>query len=124
MAAAVAHARDIHSLEIVPATYDALRRDHGGVASVRPHNVGLGRDGDVIDFRYYVDSPDRSSAIDLPDGFAKEALSLPVVRGDDFLAEQDIGPITYLKIDVEGMEMDVLEGFRDLITPGTHPLMS
>lgn len=41
--------------------------------------------------------------------------SVPLVRLDDVLADWD-APVTLLKIDVEGMERDVMEGARERIT--------
>lgn len=45
-------------------------------------------------------------------GSAGPALPLPLVRGDDLLAELDVERIDLIKIDTDGCEAEVLEGLR------------
>lgn len=43
---------------------------------------------------------------------AKATLALPIRRGDDVVAEHGLPPVSILKIDVEGLEAEVLAGLR------------
>jgi Methyltransferase FkbM domain len=52
-----------------------------------------------------------------------ECLRGRVVRGADYCAEHGISTIDCLKIDVEGAEHLVLQGFGDLLTPNRIPVI-
>ena len=44
--------------------------------------------------------------------------TITLVRGDDFMTEQEIAVIDFLKIDIEGAEYDALVGFKNAIKMG------
>ena len=67
---------------------------------------------------FYPDSPDRTSAYEMNDGFKKEKVTAPFARGDDDVETHQVEQIAFLKIDVEGMEMDVLAGFETTLRRG------
>lgn len=49
----------------------------------------------------------------LTEYYGEESESIPVtkIRGDEFVATEELPPPTVLKVDVEGTEMDALKGF-------------
>ena len=44
-----------------------------------------------------------------------EAIQVPVIRLDDYVSEQDIGPVSFVKCDVEGHELDVFRGGEQML---------
>ena len=58
----------------------------------------------------------------LPDNASTEVLSVPVVRGDDYFAANNLPPISLLKMDVEGYEAKALAGMRETIRRDRPPI--
>lgn len=58
-------------------------------------------------------SPDVSVSDDSP---TQRSFIVPTRRGDGVVAELGIGPIALIKIDVEGFELEVIEGLADTIS--------
>jgi len=59
----------------------------------------------------------------LPDNASSESISVKVVRGDDFFAANQLPPISLLKIDVEGYEVNALEGMRETLWRDRPPIL-
>lgn len=118
MAQELAPDRRIHLFEISPITFSQLCARLPASDLIVRNNLGLADRQGEITLHHYTDSNDRSSLIFTPDGFAKQELIVPVTSGDAYIAEQGIREIAYLKIDVEGFEMPVLEGFAAAFEAG------
>jgi FkbM family methyltransferase len=59
----------------------------------------------------------------LPDNASAESIPVQVVRGDDFFAANSLPPISLLKIDVEGYEVNALDGFRKTLWRDRPPIL-
>ena len=118
MARTVAPERDLHCFEIAPDTFASLNRKLAGVPHVQLNHVGLSSRNATLPFHYYPDNTDRSSLIALPDAFKKSTIDVRVTTGDQYLSDHEIHHVSFLKIDVEGHEMDVLQGFRESLAKG------
>ncbi len=112
MALRVIGNKRLHCFEAIPSTFQRLRDKIGNPPQVILNNVSLGSHKSTIDMYYYPDSTDRTSAYYIDDGFKKEKLEVSVVKGDDYIKQCEITQISFLKIDVEGMEMEVLNGLE------------
>lgn len=109
----------IHAFEIVPQTFASLEQAVRGVSSIHCHNVGMSdRSGELT-----VYLPEGSSAVatSVP-GFAEQYHALrvkpvvaQVINGNAFCDAEGIESIDLLKIDVEGHEDRVLQGFQRLL---------
>lgn len=110
---------EVHAFEVVPATRQALADAVGATDKVRIVPLGLGSAPGSIGVYYYPEAPALSTALDYPHHSGKrEQLSLPVTTGTAYMREFGITHIDFLKIDVEGMEMEVLRGFDSAIRAG------
>jgi FkbM family methyltransferase len=118
MALEVIEAKRLHSFEIASDSFEKLRANLGLRPNVTLNNFGLGEQNKVIGFYFYPDAPTRSTAYYFEDGYKKDKVSVAVVRGDDYVSQKGISSISFLKVDVEGMEIDVLRGFADTLKKG------
>lgn len=93
-----------HCFEISPLTFTELE-----------NNFGLFSSTGRMEIFHYKNSSDRTSAIYIDDGFDKQLIQAHVTTGDKYIAQNSLDKISFLKIDVEGMEMSVLEGFSHVL---------
>ena len=107
---------EIHCFEPNPHAVERLLQNLSlsGATHIKVHPVGLGSEDAVLPFRENLDgnlgcsgfvedtSPVQNSAITY----------LPVKRGDNYVASLGLERLDYIKIDVEGFELSVLEGLR------------
>jgi FkbM family methyltransferase len=113
----------IHSFEIAPPTYEQLKTRVGDLTHVSVHDFGLGAKEATISINYAPDETTVSSAISTDFRYGKtvistEPLEARIMRGDTFLETHAIPRVDYLKIDVEGMEDQVLAGFQEALSNG------
>lgn len=114
-AAALYPACTIHAFEIVPATYDILARNTQSISSITLNNFGLSdKEGDLrislgegsstaTGCKIVAWSHHKSHYSGEITGHVRTAI--------DYMAEQKLGPIDFVKIDVEGMDLRVIRGF-------------
>ena len=99
-----------HAFEIVPTTFSALAERMAGNAGVALNNFGLSNCSETIKMHVFDVSTELSSHVAFPHGGHREIIC-PVRRGDQYMRDKGIERIDLLKIDVEGAEHLVLEGF-------------
>lgn len=104
----------IHAFEIAPPTYQKLVRN---VSSdrVKFNQFGLSDTDGSFTLNYSVDDDGLSSIVEgirIHDGNWR-SLPVDVVRGDRYCRENGVGSIDLLKVDVEGAEHLVLDGFSE-----------
>jgi len=108
----------IYSFEICRNTFAQLERHTAGLAGVHPVQTGLSdRDG-TVKLHYYAEHPVLTTVLDYPHGFESTEITEPVTTGDRFCAANGISHIDLLKVDVEGMDHLVLQGFDGLLQAG------
>jgi len=108
----------IHAFEIVPATYlhlEAAVRD-----TVTANAFGLSSVEGPIEVNYFPDNDLVSSAYTMERmrNIASTTVSSFVCRGDTYCRRHQISSIDFLKIDVEGAEHLVLDGFGEMFDEG------
>jgi FkbM family methyltransferase len=107
----------IHAFEVIPSTYQQLLRRCASHPNVIPHPLGLSdRDG-VQDFFYSEHRSDLASGVEGVHGATLNTskMAVDVTRGDLFCERAGVGGIDFLKIDVEGLEPNVLNGFSRML---------
>jgi FkbM family methyltransferase len=110
----------LHCFEAVPQIFEKLKENVGQHTNATLNNYGLGSKQGSVEFCFYPDSSDQSSryGYEMNDGFKKEKISVRIVPGDEYVSQEKIEEIAFLKLDVEGMEMEVLEGFASCLQRG------
>ena len=104
----------IYAFEPIAETYEMLR---AAVPTVRSFRIALGAENGQAVFG-------KGGILDGSSKYAEATQhftgyeTIEVRRGDDFVAEHDIAQIDYLKIDAEGMDYEVLQGFQKTIEAG------
>ncbi|HVV36766.1 MAG TPA: FkbM family methyltransferase [Acidimicrobiales bacterium] len=116
--ALAAGAREVHAFEISPTTAAQLRDNHGSDARVHINSFGLSDEAGTITIRHFPDLPVLTTMTDFPWEIESEQIEVPVRTGDDYIAENGVDKIDFLKIDVEGAEEKVLHGFANAFERG------
>ncbi len=109
----------IHAFEIVPSTYMELIRNTENLENVIPNNFGLSSEEGVISVS--LGSNDKMATgckiddMQFYDEYYNQEIECKTRRASDYLKERAIKSIDFLKVDVEGMDFKVIEGFGDQI---------
>ena len=111
-------AAEVHAFEIAEPTWRRLCENVGGMPGVHCVNLGLGETAGTITLRHYDDVPALTTALDYPHPLPHRDVEGKVMRGDAYLESQGIHRVDFLKIDVEGMEREVLAGFGRFLEQG------
>lgn len=107
----------IHAIEIAPTTHAALAKSLGQRPNVTLHNIGFAdKAGEMV--LYLNRSSETTGLYHHPAEAKVESVTAQVVRGDDFLKDNGIGHVHFMKIDVEGAEFDVLTGLEQSLASG------
>jgi FkbM family methyltransferase len=109
--ALAAGAKSVHAFEISPATAAGVTQRYEGDARVRVNAFGLSSAPGSITIHHYPDHPALTTITDYPHDAESTAIDAPVSTGDAYMAEARIDHIDFLKLDVEGAEPSVIEGF-------------
>lgn len=113
----------VHCFELCQETYRKLAARFSADKRVILNSVGLSDHPGEIEVQYCLDSDGKSSMFEVICSRNVETNTAKVIRGIDYCAERDIGRIDFLKIDVEGAEHLVLNGFGELLTPRCVPVI-
>ena len=106
-----------HAFEISKQTYSVLKKkfENSKLSKIYLNNFGLLDKNKNINFKNYGKNSGANTIIINANYFNKRKYSIlntKVTRGDDYLKKFKIKRINFLKIDVEGAEYFVLNGFK------------
>jgi FkbM family methyltransferase len=120
------HADRVFSFEPFSVVRDEMVRklNHARISNVTIFPVALGDRNETGTFHPPTGANQGTGTLGstLPDNASSENIAVPVVRGDDFFAANQLPSITLLKMDVEGYETKVLEGLRETIWRDRPPI--
>ncbi len=106
------HCEAVHAFEPNPKMFAILRR--WARKPVQVHNLALSDQSGQAELRVprsargYSNQMGSLSAVTVTGDY--KAVTVPTRRLDDWVADQNLGPVGFIKIDVEGFEMAVLRG--------------
>ena len=109
----------IYAFEPVEATFQYLLSNIKDLKNVVPFKKGLFKENCELAINLFA-SNEHSSIYDiegLPIG-SDQQQKIELIRGDDFIKDNQIDSIDFLKLDVEGAEYDALIGFENAIKHG------
>lgn len=104
----------IHAFEPVPATFEKLKNNAEGFSNIKLNLLGLSSESGKLNFNFYPNSSYLSSAFKNDLGKERQLIEVDVIQGDQYCEQNDIQQIDLLKIDTEGFESMVLEGFTSM----------
>lgn len=109
----------IYAFEPVPNTYQKMISSFKtlGLENITPIPSGLYKETTTLKINHYA-SNEHSSIYDVQgtNYVTQEVMEIDLLNGDDFMAEHGIDFIDFLKLDVEGAEMDALAGLTKAIS--------
>jgi FkbM family methyltransferase len=115
LAARVFPRATIFAFEIVPATFERLRAQTAAAPQIRPVSRGLADHTGQLRIRYHPSASTHATFTEYPHDWTGETLTCEVTTGDAFLAQEGLAAVDFLKLDVEGAEHLVLQGFGDTL---------
>lgn len=110
MAAAALPDAVIHSLELVPPTFQQLQQHTAHEPRIRVHPFGLAEVAGRLAMHYHPSASAHATYTDYPHAWTGAVIECEVRRGDEFLAAEGVTAVDLLKLDVEGAEHRVLAG--------------
>jgi FkbM family methyltransferase len=115
MAAELLPRATIYALEVVPHTAAELQRRAGRQDRIKCFNLGLADRTGTLSLRYHPAASTHATFTEYPHDWTGERIECPVMRADDFLAQQGIRYVDFMKLDVEGAEHLVLQGMENYL---------
>jgi FkbM family methyltransferase len=123
---AVSGVKEVHAFEPHPSTFECLRQNLASCEVVKLHQCALGGRAGVMNLYDYEDSMgEGTSHASLCEGVFKDIygvkaspIRVDVDTVDSIMEKFGIDRIDFLKIDVEGFELDVLAGAGKAIREG------
>jgi FkbM family methyltransferase len=107
----------IHAFEIVPSTFERLRAAVPMDSRIKLNPFGLAEEsGEATVFLSQSDLLASLYDFGHPGSSTDRSVICEVRRGDEYCEEHEVFNIDFLKIDVEGAERRVLEGFTGMLS--------
>nr|WP_294861464.1 FkbM family methyltransferase [uncultured Fluviicola sp.] len=104
----------IYAFEPYPKTFHKLKTniDLNKNNHIRAFNIGLSNEKGILHMTQH--SPSNSGGFRMTQE-STNTISVPVISLDEFVYENHINHIDFIKIDVEGFEIQVIEGARKIL---------
>jgi FkbM family methyltransferase len=105
----------VHSFEPIPETFCRLRMNvkrNPGLSNVKLNCMAVGSDSSLLQFEVRDDSPGTNH---ISVNSSNQGSYVPSISLDEYCDQLGISSVDFLKIDVEGMEPNVLIGASDLM---------
>ena len=106
---------EIHTFEIIPEVYRKFLANVNVDNKIIPNGFGLSNRQGMITMQYSVEFDAVSSYLEGLNIGPVETRECFIVTGDQYVASRNINYIDFLKVDVEGAEGLVLEGFAETL---------
>lgn len=107
----------IHAFEIIPSTYQELLSATEHDSRIRPNGFGLSDQRQTV-YINYSDADSRAATACEIEGmgfqqdFYTRKIECTVRKASDYMTEEDVERIDFLKVDAEGLDLKVIKGFE------------
>ena len=112
----------IHSFEIVPQTFRILVDNLGHISNIECYNIGLSDKEETTSVFFSPDDDELATCMpDFIERYHKvkpQSIEAKVTTGDKFCACNGIELVDFLKIDAEGFDHKVMQGFEGMLKQG------
>ncbi len=113
----------VHCFEICPPTFQKVAARLAGKKNIFLNSFGLSETAGEVEIKYCPDGDGGTTMFDVTLPLNTSIIKAKVASGKDYCAGHGIKKIDCLKIDVEGAEHLVLQGFGDMLNPATIPVV-
>ena len=113
----------VHCFEICPPTFEKVSARLSGEKNVVLNCFGLSDAPGEIEVKYCRDGDGGSTMFDMVLPLKAEIINARVACGSDYCAANGVQKIDCLKLDVEGAEHLVLNGFGEMLNPAVVPVV-
>ena len=97
------------------ATFSILVNNVAHISNIVPINIAMSNEGKIADFFHASDNA-YSSLIDTQRKEIVSVIKVPCMRVDDVVSGLRLDRVDFVKIDVEGLEFEVLKGMVEVIS--------
>jgi len=109
----------IYSFEPISATYERLKKNVSHLDKVSCYHMALGEANCEMDIKVHTGKDSLLNSLkDVSMNQEGTKETIKVLTGDVFCKANDIDQIDLLKIDTEGYELEVLNGFAEMLAAG------
>lgn len=108
-------AAHIHCFEAVDSICEELQKSLGKTPGVTINAFGLLNEAKEEAIKYYPKDTGKGSLFDFPHNGNPSVAQAKFMTGDEYMQQEQIDHINFLKLDVEGSEHLVLEGFKSAL---------
>ncbi|MEO6392214.1 MAG: FkbM family methyltransferase [Pyrinomonadaceae bacterium] len=115
----------VHSFEPVPGIFASLKRNlalAGDPANVRLNNVALGDAPGEVELHLFEGLPNGHTSLSTQGRDDFTIIKSPMLVLNNYLADQEFGPVNFVKMDVEGAELMCLRGAGRLFDQEVPPI--
>jgi FkbM family methyltransferase len=116
--ALAAGAERVHAFEIAPTTRAQLSARFATDARVRIADSGLASTAGIVRVSVNSRNSTIASSVITQLGPDDAIIECPVITGDQYCVDNGVEQVDFLKIDVEGADIDVLRGFDAMLAAG------
>jgi FkbM family methyltransferase len=125
MAILCGHNGSVHAFEPVPKTFRELETNVGlsGLKNITINQNALGDRRDTITIRLPKGEPTGHASIASKSQGNDDVFECEMLTLDNYLADNSIGDVNFVKVDIEGAEMMFLKGASKLFTQNVAPVI-
>ncbi|MEE9296451.1 MAG: FkbM family methyltransferase [Phycisphaerae bacterium] len=109
---------EIHCFEVMPPTVEKLRKHVEEDGKITVNSCGLSDGNGSIALRCFSGNDALTTSTDYPHDLPVSEARGEVITGDGYVQRKGIKHIDFIKIDVEGMEHQVLAGLTETLAAG------
>ncbi len=107
----------IYAIEAIDETLEKCKEYTKDYSGIHYLNIGLGSERSQVTFKYFPKNNYLSTKYEniLGKDIPTVEKTVEIYTGDEFCKENNLQHVNFVKIDVEGMDFEVIKGFKNMI---------